>query len=113
LRLVAVAVAWHHQALGDAVRDVDAEVAAHQVQQHVEARRRAGRGDDALVFHVQHALFHGDAREAACHLLQVAPVRGGLSSVEQTRMRKHEGARADRADARTTRVGLLQDFDQG
>lgn len=81
LPLVAVAVRRHHQPLRHPVRHFRPVIAAHPMQQHVQAGGRAGRGDRAIVVDIQHARFDGDLRKSGTEALQVAPVGGGPAAV--------------------------------
>ena len=97
LGLVSVAVRRHHQALRHLVGDLRAEVAPHQVQQHVEPGRRAGRGQHAPLIHIERIGLHTDARIACCELRHVSPVGGGAPAVEHPGRGQHEDPGADRA----------------
>ena len=75
------------------------------VQAGVEARRRAGRGDDRAVVEVQHVAADLRAREALLELVDVAPVGRAEPAVEQTGLAQHEGTGAHRQQAGAAGLG--------
>ncbi|ABA53647.1 hypothetical protein BURPS1710b_A2215 [Burkholderia pseudomallei 1710b] len=97
LRLAAVAMRRQHEPLRDAIRDRAAVIAAHEMHQHVEARRRTRRRDDPPRVDIERIGIHAQRRIARPQALGVAPVRGDGRAVEHARRGQHEHARADRA----------------
>jgi hypothetical protein len=112
LRLSAFAVWRHHQALRDEVADTGAVVAPHQVQQHVQAGSRAGRGDDLAGIDIQVIFQYLDARITARQLFRIAPVGGGAQAIEHSGGGEHEHPGTDRAQARAALVGRTDQCQQ-
>ncbi len=111
LRLPAVPPRRHHAGAGRPVGDLAAVVAADHVQAQVDAGRRAGRGEDAVVDE-QHVRVETDPREQAVEAVRPGPVRGRPAAVEQAGGGQDERAGADRHDPGASPVGRDQGLDQ-
>ena len=70
------------------------------MQAGVDARRGARAGDQVAVVDEQHVAVDPGGREAAGQLVGVHPVRRAGSPVEQPRLARDEGTRADGEDDR-------------
>ena len=77
------------------VGDLAAVVAAHEVQQQVDARGVAGRGEHVAVVDEQHPGVEPDGGVEPAEGVGVHPVRGGGPVVEQPGGGEHERAGAD------------------
>lgn len=108
LGLATIAVWWHDELTGHEVGDVGPVVLPDDVEPQVDARRRAGGGEDAVVVHVEDGWVELDLGEALCELLGVAPVCGRTAAVEEPGGSEGKGAGAERDDASTAVVGRTE-----
>src|SRR3954447_18708058 len=84
-----------------------AEVLLDEREREIHPGRHAGRGPHVAVADVDRLGVDLDRRVAAREIRRRCPVRGGSATVEQARLGKHVGARADRGDPPRARGGAL------
>ena len=89
LRLAALTMRWNHEAPGNAVGGLRAEIAAHDMQAKIDAGRASGRGQDLTLVDIEHIRIKVDFRMAGCNRIGMAPMRGGAATVEQAGCGKH------------------------
>ena len=112
LALPAVALRRHHHPPRDLVGHLAAQLAAHQMQAGVDARRGPRAGDQVAVVDEQHVAVDLGRRIHPGQFVGVHPVCGARPAVEQPRGACDERARAHRQDDRTG-IGGLSDRIEG
>lgn len=105
LPLVAIALRGKHQPLGDRIGARHTEIAAHDVQQQIDPRRRTRGRQDIAAVRVEHILDHRDLRITPGEQRGVAPMGRGPTPVQKTQFRQQEGTRTDRHEPRPARMG--------
>lgn len=108
LGLAAVAMCRDHESLSDVVCDRRAEIAPHQVQEHVESCGRARTRQNLAFVHIERIRNDSDARESRGQLVDVPPVGRGAPAVEDAGFSEDEYARTDRAYACSAQVRIAQ-----
>ncbi len=95
LRLRSIPVRGNDKPPRHAVGGFHPEIPTHDVQTEIDPRRAACGSQDLAFVLVEHILDHVDVRVAGFKRLNVAPVRRGFASVEQTGGGQHKYTRAD------------------
>ncbi|MNH05784.1 hypothetical protein D3C79_651310 [compost metagenome] len=70
-------------------------VLAHQIEAAIQPGRRAGRGDQVLIVHVEGIGIEPHTEKAPHEVLLVFPVGGGPASLQQAGVSQHIGAEAE------------------
>ncbi|MNT05439.1 hypothetical protein D3C72_1400580 [compost metagenome] len=103
----------HDQAPGQLVGDAAAMVFAHQVEAAVQPGGGAGRGDEALIVHVEGIGIEPHGGKAAHEVLLELPMGRGPASLQQTGIGQHIGAQTEPHYLGTPVSGGNQGIEQG
>ena len=79
-----------------------AKIAPNKVEAQVQCGRRACRGQNSAIVHIEHVRVHIYLRVAARELRGGPPMRRRFKPVQRPGASEHEGTGADRGYARST-----------
>src|SRR5262245_28274806 len=93
--------------------DSSPEVFIHQIQGEIDAGGHAGGRAHRAFPDEDRVLLHANARVATGQLVAGRPVRGGAAAIQEARLGKEEGARADRGDTARSASGSADPAHEG
>ena len=112
LGLPAGALQRHDCQPGGSGSHLRAKIASNQVEAQVQCGRRACRGQNSAIVHIEHVRVHVYLRVAPSEFLGGQPVRRRLEAIQRPRTSKHERTGANRSYTGSTRDRASQRPDQ-
>ena len=107
LGLPTLTVGSHYEIAGNQIGDVRAEVEAHQVNGQVESGGRSGAGENLTVIHIKNIGVEVNVGVPRPKPLSRIPMRGGATTIQDSRLRQEKRSGAERNDSDPTSVGPL------
>ena len=103
MRLAALPLREHDEALGDGERRMRPMIFRNQRERQIDARSHAGRCDELPIAQIDAVEVDVRLRKLRCQLRSVMPMRRDVALVEQARVTERECASADRTVAAALR----------